>query len=121
VSVRRRPALGGAELMYKLCNSAHRRKVRPGMPTISWFYGISIRMYFNDHAPPHFHAFYGRHEARISIETGGIIGGHLPKTQSRLVRAWTLLYHDRLMADWALVRADYPPERIPGLDADGED
>jgi len=29
------------------------------MPTISWFYGISIRMYFNDHAPPHFHAIIG--------------------------------------------------------------
>jgi hypothetical protein len=23
------------------------------MPTISVFYGIVIRMYFNDHAPPH--------------------------------------------------------------------
>jgi len=29
------------------------------MPTISWFYGNSIRMYFNDHAPPHFHAIIG--------------------------------------------------------------
>jgi len=27
------------------------------MPTISWFYGIAIRMFYNDHAPPHFHAF----------------------------------------------------------------
>ncbi len=28
------------------------------MPTISWFYGISIRMFLNDHPPPHFHAYY---------------------------------------------------------------
>jgi hypothetical protein len=43
------------------------------MPTISWFYGISIRMFFNDHAPPHFHAFYGRREAKVSIETGQML------------------------------------------------
>ena len=30
-----------------------------GMPTISVFYGIVIRMFFNDHAPPDFHARYG--------------------------------------------------------------
>jgi hypothetical protein len=28
------------------------------VPTISRFYGIVIRMYFSDHAPPHFHAVY---------------------------------------------------------------
>ncbi|MFQ5754137.1 MAG: DUF4160 domain-containing protein, partial [bacterium] len=26
------------------------------MPEISRFYGIIIKMYFNDHVPPHFHA-----------------------------------------------------------------
>ncbi len=36
------------------------------MPTISVLYGIVIRMYFNDHAPPHFHARYGEFEATIS-------------------------------------------------------
>jgi hypothetical protein len=29
------------------------------MPTISWFYGIAIRMYVRDHLPQHFHAIYG--------------------------------------------------------------
>jgi len=91
------------------------------MPTISWFFGISIRMFFNDHAPPHFHAFYGRHEARVSIETAQIIGGSLPTAQRRLVQEWTLRYRDRLMTDWALVRRSQAPERIPGLDADEED
>jgi hypothetical protein len=33
------------------------------MPTISSFYGIMIRMFYNDHAPPHFHARYGEFEA----------------------------------------------------------
>jgi hypothetical protein len=30
------------------------------MPTIAWFYGIMIQMFYNDHEPPHFHARYGR-------------------------------------------------------------
>ena len=39
------------------------------MPTISTFYGILIRMFFNDHPPPHFHARYGEFEATIDIST----------------------------------------------------
>ncbi|MGD1070844.1 MAG: DUF4160 domain-containing protein [Bryobacteraceae bacterium] len=39
------------------------------MPTISTFYGILIRMFFNDHPPPHFHARYGEFEATIEIDT----------------------------------------------------
>lgn len=27
------------------------------MPEISRFFGIVVKMYFEDHAPPHFHAF----------------------------------------------------------------
>lgn len=33
------------------------------MPEISRFYGIIIRMYYEDHNPPHFHAVYGDDEA----------------------------------------------------------
>ena len=92
------------------------------MPTISWFYGISIRMFFNDHAPPHFHAFYGRHEAQVSIETGNLINGRLPAAQRRLVREWTLRYNHELMDNWMRVRpaTRAPLQRIPGLDAENE-
>lgn len=31
------------------------------MPLISRFFGILIYMYFDDHAPPHFHAEYGEY------------------------------------------------------------
>ena len=39
------------------------------MPEISRFFGIVIRMYFNDHLPPHFHADYGEYGAELTIET----------------------------------------------------
>lgn len=37
------------------------------MPTISEFFGIQIRMYYDDHYPAHFHAYYGKYEAMIGI------------------------------------------------------
>ena len=40
------------------------------MPTIAYFYGIAIRMYFVDHPPPHFFASYSGHEANVEIEAG---------------------------------------------------
>ena len=39
------------------------------MPEICRFYGIVIKMYFADHSPPHFHAEYAEHEARIAIDS----------------------------------------------------
>ena len=45
------------------------------MPRISEFFGIFIYMYFEDHAPPHFYAIYGNHEALISINELKIIKG----------------------------------------------
>ena len=56
------------------------------MPTIAWFYGIAIRMYFKDHPPPHFEAVYGEHEANVAIDTGEVIDGRLPKNAARLVK-----------------------------------
>jgi len=48
------------------------------MPEISRFYGVFIRMFFDDHNPPHIHAEYGEDEALININTLGIIAGRLP-------------------------------------------
>jgi hypothetical protein len=36
------------------------------MPEISRFFGIVIKMYFDDHNPPHFHAEYGKFETLIN-------------------------------------------------------
>ena len=48
------------------------------MPTISVFYGILIRMFFNDLPPAHFHARYGEFEATIEIATLNVLEGTLP-------------------------------------------
>ena len=59
-----------------------------GIPTIGRFYGILIRMFFNDHGPPHFHARYGEFEATIDIGTLAIIEGQLPRRALNLVQEW---------------------------------
>jgi hypothetical protein len=88
------------------------------MPTIAWFYGIAIRMYVRDHPPPHFHAVYGEFEANVSIDSGEVIEGKLPKAAARLVKEWTLERQDPLRENWRRARGGEPPERIAGLDAD---
>jgi len=55
------------------------------MPTISAFYGILIQMFWQDHAPPHFHALYGEFEALIDIRTLAVIRGSLPRRALALV------------------------------------
>lgn len=61
------------------------------MPVISSFYGILIKMFFGDHAPPHFHAEYGEYKAQISIANLGIIDGYLPPKALALVVEWASL------------------------------
>jgi hypothetical protein len=58
------------------------------MPTISAFRGILIRMYFDDHFPPHFHALYQGDEAKIAIATLEVIDGGLPQRMLRYVVGW---------------------------------
>ncbi len=56
------------------------------MPTISMFYGILIRMYYDDHNPPHIHAIYGNDTACFTFD-GELLEGSLPKKQTKLVEA----------------------------------
>jgi hypothetical protein len=86
------------------------------MPTIAYFYGIAIRMFFRDHPPPHFFATYGGHEANVSIATGELIEGHLPANAARLVKEWTLAHRSELEDNWRRARANTPLVKIAGLD-----
>jgi Domain of unknown function (DUF4160) len=60
------------------------------MPTISMFYGILIKMFFDDHAP-HFHAEYAEFKATIDIKKLVVIDGQLPRRAQELVLDWAEL------------------------------
>jgi hypothetical protein len=86
------------------------------VPRISSFYGITIAMYFDDHAPPHFHAIYSEHEASFRLGDLAVLEGHLPSRAMRLVREWAHLHAAELAATWARARVGLPLDRIPGLE-----
>lgn len=86
------------------------------MPTLSRFFGIVINMYFDDHAPPHFHAAYGAAFAAFHIDPPGILHGELPPRAAGLVMEWARLHRDELLADWERARRMQPLEPIPPLD-----
>ena len=70
------------------------------MPILSRFYGILVKMYFNDHLPPHFHAEYGEYEAQIRIADLEIWEGYLPPKALSLVVEWANIHKNELMKNW---------------------
>lgn len=85
------------------------------MPEICRFYGIVIKMYFADHAPPHFHAEYAEHEARIAIESLAVISGKLPPRAMGLVAEWATLHQQDLSELWEKARRLEPLHRLDPL------
>ena len=85
------------------------------MPEISRFYGIVIRMYHNDHSPPHFHAIYGDEQAQIGIHTLAILDGRLSPRALGLVIEWASLHREELIEDWEMARNHEPLRRIDPL------
>lgn len=86
------------------------------MPELSRFYGIVVRMYFGDHAPPHFHAEYGSSEALIGIDSLSVLAGKLPARALGLVMEWAALHQDELREQWEHAENLEPLSKIAPLD-----
>ena len=86
------------------------------MPTISTFFGIVIRMYYDDHGPPHFHAYYGEDMALISLETLEVLQGRLPRRAMSLVLEWAQQHRSELREDWRLAEGHEPLKNIAPLE-----
>jgi hypothetical protein len=86
------------------------------MPKISCFFGITIRMFYNDHIPSHFHADYGNDEAVYEIETLELLRGKLRRRAHALVVEWATLHCSDLMANWDKARQGLPLMEIEPLD-----
>ncbi|MCA1762986.1 MAG: DUF4160 domain-containing protein [Cryomorphaceae bacterium] len=85
------------------------------MPEISRFYGIIIRMFYNDHNPPHFHAIYQDKEALIDIRTLEILEGELPKRAWTLTLEWASEHRDELIANWEKAKVHKTLNKIEPL------
>jgi hypothetical protein len=85
------------------------------MPILSRFLGIIIAMYWDDHAPPHFHAKYGEYEITVDIYTG-VVAGKFPKRALRHVLEWYELHKNELVEDWELCQNNKLPNPIEPLE-----
>ena len=72
------------------------------MPILSNFYGILIKMYFqqSEHNPPHIHAIYGEYMGAIDINTGKLLEGDLPTRALKLVQEWLDIHRNDILNIW---------------------
>ena len=85
------------------------------MPTISFFYGIRIEMFWNEHPPPHFHALYGEREMQVNIESLAIRFSDFSASRERLVLQWAHEHQAELMEAWEQCRLQRKPNSIAPL------
>ncbi len=85
------------------------------MPVISSFFGIVIRMFYQEHGIGHFHAEYQGHQATFKFD-GSPLAGQMPRTAKKLVKDWALAHTRELEADWERARLGEPLERIEPLE-----
>ena len=86
------------------------------MPTISIFYGIVVQMYWNDHPPAHFHAYYQGLEGLFSIDSGELIHGYMSPGPKRILKTWTLRHQAELRDNWERGRLMQSLNPIQGAD-----
>lgn len=74
-----------------------------------------MQMFWDDHAPPHFHALYAEHEVLIEIKTLEIIKGSMPRRAVAMVLEWAAEHRAELLEDWTLCEQNQLPKKISPL------
>jgi hypothetical protein len=69
---------------------------------------LVIRVYANDHLPPHFHAITPDFEALIEIRTLTIMRGRLPPRARRAVMDWAARNHNAISREWNRTNPRFP-------------
>ena len=86
------------------------------MPYVSMFFGIIIRMFHNEHNPPHFHAEYQGQRGVFDFN-GNLIQGHIKSnTVKKLIKEWVLLHQEELEGNWKKAEQKKQIDRIAPLD-----
>jgi len=86
------------------------------MPVVSRFFGVAIAFFWQDHLPPHFHAFYSGDEAMIDIRTSEVLRGFLPPRVLSLTNEWRALHIGELLDNWERARQRQPLTYIDPLE-----
>ena len=81
------------------------------MPEISRFLGMSIKMLFGDHEPPHVHILDSGAKSKVDFE-GNVLSGFIPENKLKILSRWLLQHRSELDMNWIKVVNDEKPERI---------
>lgn len=79
------------------------------MPTIAIVSGVRLVLYLNDHLPPHIHALFGDYSAMLSIATGDVLQGKLPKAKLKAVQAFLDRHREQVAYYWEELREGRSP------------
>ena len=71
------------------------------MPILSVFFGIIVRMWHDDHPPPHIHVEYQGFEALVDVRTGEVRQGRLPRNRGQTTITYAAA--ESLNVRWAAV------------------
>lgn len=86
------------------------------MPIISAFFGIVVRMYYDDHSPPHFHAEFHGERGSFGLD-GELVSGEIKSCVARrLIREWALIHRAELESNWLNSSEGRPMLRIEPLE-----
>lgn len=86
------------------------------MPVISTFFGIVIRMFYQEHGVAHFHAEYQGERATFTFD-GKILAGTIrSRTARRLIEEWANAHQKELEWNWERIKTGEPLDRIEPLD-----
>ena len=88
------------------------------MPTLAIFFGIVVRMWHDDHPPPHIQVEYQGFEALVVVATGEVSEGSIPRKVAAIVKEWCLVHQAELQDNWQRAQRFEPLDRIQGADRD---
>ena len=86
------------------------------MPEICRFFGIIIRMFYDEHEQPHFHAAYQGKVVQIGIDPLTIMRGGLHRRAIGLIMEWGTGHQRELLENWKRLRNRKPPKKIEPLE-----
>jgi len=69
---------------------------------------IIIRVYANDHLPPHFHVITPNGDALVEIETLEILRGNLDRRDQRIAHVWATENRAAIAAEWNRTNPRFP-------------
>ena len=87
-----------------------------GVPIISTFFGIIIRMFYKEHEPAHFHAEHQSQQGKFDFSGKMMVGNIQSKTALDLIRQWATLHRAALELNWANMKAGKPLDKVPPLE-----